>query len=232
MVEGGREVTEVSGDVSTRLQCLVFRRTNLLRNVCSTHSSAVVLSIIITNTITCLRKWTLSYVFSLEDLVRKPFMDELLITDLKRSGKYLSLAFLWVWRMDRLVARFSAISCQMATSIFTVWFSPSYNSPNGISHETHDTRFDAAFITRQQREGEIILSCGNTLLSCFISKCLYPTIFLHPHDACRLCRLKKIAEQRLIEHTSVFCPSCYVLFSALTWRENIFWIPNKTQQQD
>lgn len=60
MVEGGREVTEVSGDVSTRLQCLVFRRTNLLRNVCSTHSSAVVLSIIITNTITCLRKWTLS----------------------------------------------------------------------------------------------------------------------------------------------------------------------------
>lgn len=171
-------------------------------------------------------------VFSLEDLVRKPFMDELLITDLKRSGKYLSLAFLWVWRMDRLVARFSAISCQMATSIFMVWFSPSYNSPNGISHETHDTRFDAAFITRQQREGEIILSCGNTLLSCFISKCLYPTIFLHPHDACRLCRLKKIAEQRLIEHTSVFCPSCYVLFSALTWRENIFWIPNKTQQQD
>lgn len=58
--EGGGEVTEVSGDVSTRLQCLVFRSTNLLRNVRSTHSSSVVLSITITNTVTCLRKWTIS----------------------------------------------------------------------------------------------------------------------------------------------------------------------------
>lgn len=39
---------EVSGDVSTRRQCLAFGKTNLLRNVCRAHSSTVALSIIIT----------------------------------------------------------------------------------------------------------------------------------------------------------------------------------------
>lgn len=45
-VEGGRKVAEVSGDVCTRHQCLIFGRTNLLRNVCSAHSYTVALSII------------------------------------------------------------------------------------------------------------------------------------------------------------------------------------------
>lgn len=109
---GGREVAEVSGDGSTRHHCLVFRRTNLLRNVHSAHSyTADAINHHYGHFFVWLERRTLSCGFSLSwgFLVRKCFMDDLPVTDAKRSGRYLRLAFLKVWLV--YVASFNTIFC-------------------------------------------------------------------------------------------------------------------------